>query len=41
MTLHTCEYVSPRLRNNTRKEYVRFATDEEYVCFAMRMTRPL
>jgi len=32
MTLHTCEYISPRLRTRA---------NEEYVCFAMRMTRRL
>jgi hypothetical protein len=29
MTLHTCEYISPRLRTRA---------NGEYMCFAMRMT---
>jgi len=32
MTLHICEYISPRLRTRA---------NGEYVCFAMRMTRQL
>ena len=32
MTLHTCEYINPTLRTSD---------NGEYVCFAMRMTRPL
>ena len=32
MTLHTCEYISPRLRT---------MANGGYVCFAMRMTRRL
>jgi hypothetical protein len=32
MTLHTCEYISPRLRTRA---------NGEYVCFAIRMTRRL
>jgi hypothetical protein len=32
MTLHTCEYISPRLRTSA---------NGEYVCFAICMTRRL